>query len=150
MEAHKCRSFETLTLALEAVKTNLASSTGPLSGDIPLSMRHDISGSAQTTTFGWEHNAGVNNAILIPSTFVAIASILIVLVAQCLKWAQGISVEHVDFDPNDPLLLMAAASAGGMVDTFAGLTKEDLDEGGEKKVKLTQIGDRNGLVQIVV
>ncbi|KAJ7105532.1 hypothetical protein C8R44DRAFT_886483 [Mycena epipterygia] len=102
---------EILTLALEAVKTDLASSTGPTGGDIPSSMRREIVGFAQTTTFGWEHNAGVNNAILIPSTFVTLASILIVLVAQCMKWARRISLEHVDFDPNDPLLLMAAASA---------------------------------------
>ncbi|KAJ7115369.1 hypothetical protein C8R44DRAFT_880669 [Mycena epipterygia] len=132
-----------------AVKTDLASSTGPTGGDIPSSMRREIVGFAQTKTFGWEHNAGVNNAILIPSTFVALASILIVLVAQCIKWARSISLEHVDFDPNDPLLLMAAASAGGMGDTFHGITREDLEEGGRKKVVLAQIGDREGLVQIV-
>jgi hypothetical protein len=134
-------------LALEALKTGLASSTGPTGGNIPPSMRREIFGFAQTTTFGWEHNVGVNNAILIPSTFVALASILIVLVAQCMKWARGISLEHVDFDPNDPLLLMAAASAGGMGDIFHGITKEDLEEGGRKKVELAQIGDREGLVQ---
>jgi hypothetical protein len=132
----------------EAMKTDLTSSTGPLGGGIPPNMRREVSGVAQTITFGWEHNAGVNNAILLPSTFVAIASILIVLVTLCAKWIRSVSVEHVDFDPNEPLLLMAAASAGGMRDTFHGLTKKDLEEGGEKKVMLGQIGYRDGLVQV--
>jgi tripartite-type tricarboxylate transporter receptor subunit TctC len=111
-------------------------------------MRRNIIGSALTVTVGWEHNVGVNNAILIPSTFVAVASILIVLFAQCLKWVRGTAIEHVDFDPNEPLELMAAASAGGMVDTFAGLTKNDLEEGGGKKVILGQVGAKDGLVQV--
>ncbi|KAJ7470027.1 hypothetical protein B0H11DRAFT_1389128 [Mycena galericulata] len=131
-----------------AVKTNLASSTGPLAGEIPLNMRVDTSGFALTTTFGWEYTAGINNAILLPSTLVALASILIVIFAQCMMWIRGISVEHGDFDPNDPLLLMAAASAGGMADTFHGLTKENIEEGAEKKVILAQVGNRDGLVQI--
>ncbi|KAJ6536934.1 hypothetical protein B0H19DRAFT_1270623 [Mycena capillaripes] len=130
------------------IKTDLASSTGPLSAGIPSEMRRDIFGAALTVTVGWEHNAGVNNAILIPSTFVAIASILIVLFAQCIKWARGTAIEHVDFDPNEPLLLMAAASAGGMVDTFPGLTKEALEDGGRKRVMLAQVGGRDGLVQV--
>ncbi|KAJ6545145.1 hypothetical protein B0H19DRAFT_1266619 [Mycena capillaripes] len=131
-----------------AIKTDLASPTGPLPAGIPTSMRRNMTGSALTVTVGWEHNAGVNNAILIPSTFVAIASILIVLFAQCLKWVRGIAIEHVDFDPNEPLVLMAAASAGGMMDIFSGLTKEDLEEGGGKKVMLGQADGKDGLVQV--
>ncbi|KAJ7753893.1 hypothetical protein B0H14DRAFT_3512690 [Mycena olivaceomarginata] len=101
-----------------AIKTELASPTGPLPAGIPTSMRRNMTGSALTVTVGWEHNTGVNNAILIPSTFVAIASILIVLFAQCLKWVRGTAIEHVDFDPNEPRVLIAAASAGGVVDSF--------------------------------
>jgi hypothetical protein len=104
--------------------------------------------SALTVTVGWEHNTGVNNAIIIPSTFVAIASILIVLFAQCLKWVRGTAIEHVDFDPNEPRVLIAAASAGGVVDTFSGLTKEDLEEGGGKKVIQGQAGGKDDLVQV--
>ncbi|KAJ7866612.1 hypothetical protein B0H14DRAFT_3442323 [Mycena olivaceomarginata] len=125
----------------------LASPTGPLPADIPTSMRRNMTGSALTVTVGWEHNTGVNNAILIPSTFVAIASILIVPFAQCLKWVRGTAIEHVDFDPNEPRVLIAAASAGGVVDTFSGLTKEDL-EGGGKKVIQGQAGGKDDLVQV--
>ncbi|KAJ6583077.1 hypothetical protein DFH09DRAFT_1275438 [Mycena vulgaris] len=129
-----------------AIKTNLVSPTGPLGGVIPSNMRQAINGTALTTTYGWEYNAGINNAILIPSTFVAIASILIVLFAHCMRLMnRGVVVEHVDFDPNEPLLLMAAASAGGMEDTFHGLAKGDLEEGGEKKVILAHFGNRDGL-----
>jgi hypothetical protein len=35
-----------------------------------------------------------------------------------------------------------------MVDTFAGLTKNDLEEGGGKKVILGQVGAKDGLVQV--
>lgn len=88
-----------LKLAPKVLKTDLASSGGSTGGDIPPSMRREITGSALTTTFGWEHNAEVNNAILIPSTFVAVASILIVLVAQGMKSTRGISLEHVVSTP---------------------------------------------------
>ncbi|KAJ7237353.1 hypothetical protein C8J57DRAFT_1727966 [Mycena rebaudengoi] len=129
-----------------AMKTNLASSSGPLRGEIPFNMRRTINGTAFTTTYGWEYRTKFNNVILVPITFVALASIAIVLVAQCVKLNRGTSLDHPDFDPNDPLLLMAAASAGGMQDTFRGLTPEDSEEGGKKKVKLGQIENREGFV----
>ncbi|KAJ6536025.1 hypothetical protein DFH09DRAFT_1179356 [Mycena vulgaris] len=132
-----------------AVKTEIASPAGPLGGSVPSSMRRAINGTAFTTTFGWEYTGGMSNAILIPSTFVALASILIVLFAQCVRLNRGISIEHADFDPNDPLLLMAAASAGGMGNTFRGLSKEELEEGGEKRVILARVGNRDGFVEVV-
>ncbi|KAJ7236829.1 hypothetical protein C8J57DRAFT_1569207 [Mycena rebaudengoi] len=129
-----------------AMKTKLSSYSGPFGGDPPQSMTRPINGSALTTTLGWEYRHGATNAILIPNTFVAVASIDIVLLAQVLN--RGIPARHADFDPNDPLVLMAAASAGGMDETFNGLTKEDIKDGGGKKVKLAHIDDRDGFVQV--
>ncbi|KAF8210788.1 hypothetical protein K438DRAFT_1752559 [Mycena galopus ATCC 62051] len=94
-----------------AVKTDLAWVNGPLGGSLPPTMIRTISGTALTTSLGWEYKEAIGPAILIPSTFIAVASILIVVFAQLKN--RKIQMQHADFDPNDPLLLMAAASAGG-------------------------------------
>ncbi|KAJ7270005.1 hypothetical protein B0H12DRAFT_1229266 [Mycena haematopus] len=129
-----------------ALKTDLASSTGPLHGQPPPDMMKSINGTAISTTLGWEYKGAAGFAVLIPSTFVAIATILIVLVTQ--YHSRGVPVQHVAFDPSNPLVLMAAASAGGMGNTFHGLTNEDVKEGQRKKVKLAQIGGKVGFVQV--
>ncbi|KAJ7343949.1 hypothetical protein DFH08DRAFT_810484 [Mycena albidolilacea] len=129
-----------------AMKTELSSYNGPFGGDPPQSMTRPINGSALTTTLGWKYQQGATNAILIPSTFVAVASIVIVLLAQVLN--RGIPARHADFDPTDPLVLMAAASAGGMEEMFNGLAKEDIKDGGGKKLRLAHIDDKDGFVQV--
>ncbi|KAJ7759866.1 hypothetical protein B0H14DRAFT_2634288 [Mycena olivaceomarginata] len=129
-----------------AMKTELSSYNGPFGGDPPQSMTRPINGSALTTTLGWKYRQGATNAILIPSTFVAVASIVIVLLAQVLN--RGIPARHAHFDPTDPLVLMAAASAGGMDEMFNGLAKEDIKDGGDKKLRLAHIDDKDGFVQV--
>ncbi|KAJ7716237.1 hypothetical protein DFH07DRAFT_973982 [Mycena maculata] len=118
-----------------AVKTNLSSPTGPFGGNPPSTMTQQIEGNAYTTTIGWQYREGVKNYfMLLPSTVVALTSIVIVLFAEIQN--RGIPARHASFDPSNPLLLMAAASAGKMPDVFEGLTKEDLRKGSGKKVKL--------------
>ncbi|KAF7371269.1 hypothetical protein MSAN_00762700 [Mycena sanguinolenta] len=130
-----------------AVKWDLTWVNGPLGGNPPSTMTHTISGHAFTTSLGWEYNKAASPAFLIPSTFVAVASILIALFAQFRN--RGIPEQHADFDPNDPLMLMAAASAGGLRETFPGLTQSVIKEGGLTKVSLGQIDDRHGFVEVV-
>ncbi|KAJ6589017.1 hypothetical protein B0H19DRAFT_1367496 [Mycena capillaripes] len=130
-----------------AVKTGLSANWGPLGGKPPLSMTRNISGYGLTTSLGWDYREAGSAAILIPSTFIAVASILIVLFAQFRN--RGIPVQHADFDPNDPLLLMAAASAGGMREMFGGLAEGDVKEVSSKKVKLGCLSDdRDGFVEV--
>ncbi|KAJ7807228.1 hypothetical protein B0H14DRAFT_3152608 [Mycena olivaceomarginata] len=130
-----------------AVKTDMSWAGGPFGGNPPSTMTRAISGTALTTSLGWDYREAGSAAILIPSTFVAVASILIVLFAQYRN--HGIPTQHANFDPNDPLLLMAAASAGGMHETFQGLEEREIKEGALKKVRLGPIDNRDGFVQIV-
>jgi hypothetical protein len=58
----------------------------------------------------------------------------------------GIPIHHANFDPNDPLLLIAAASAGGMRGMFQGLEEREIKERALKKVTLGQIDNRDGFV----
>ncbi|KAJ7107735.1 hypothetical protein C8R44DRAFT_885142 [Mycena epipterygia] len=104
-----------------------------------------INGKLLTPTLGWEYTT-TTMAALIPSTFVAIASILIVLFAQLRN--RGIPIRQADFNPNDPILLMAAASAGGIPDTFFGLAQDDVKKARGKRVKLSEIGGRDGFSQV--
>ncbi|KAJ6459568.1 hypothetical protein C8R45DRAFT_1030433 [Mycena sanguinolenta] len=132
-----------------AMKRRLAATGGPLQVQPPSNLNTMISstnGTAITTTIGWEYKHLASFAVLIPSTFFAIASIVIVLFT--LFQSHGVPVQHVAFDPSNPLALMAAASAGGMGNTFDGLSKEHVKEGQRNKVKLGQVG-RNGKVGFV-
>lgn len=110
-------------------------------------MTRSISGTGFTTSLGWDYREAGSAAILIPSTFVAISSILIVIFAQFRN--RGIPAQHADFDPSDPLLLMAAASAGGMRGMFGGLAEGDVKEASSKKVKLGHSEDGDGFVEVV-
>jgi hypothetical protein len=82
--------------------------------------------------------------MLIPTTFVALASIMIVLFAEYKNGFGGIPTEHASFDPSNSLHLMAAASAGGMQKTFKGLAKKNIKEGSAKKLKLGKVGSEDG------
>ncbi|KAJ7628899.1 hypothetical protein FB45DRAFT_1059567 [Roridomyces roridus] len=130
-----------------AIKTRLSAYDGPFSGSPPLDLTTSVNGTALSTTYGWEYRKGATNAILIPASFVALASIIIVLWAQLHN--RGIPARHAKFDPNDPLVLMAAASAGGMEDLFTGLGKQDIKDGACRELILAHIEDKDGFVQVM-
>ncbi|KAF8210773.1 hypothetical protein K438DRAFT_1752547 [Mycena galopus ATCC 62051] len=81
-------------------------------------------------------------------TFVAVASILIVVFVQLKN--RKIPGQHADFDPNDPLsLILRLRRRGGISDTFRGLAEGDIKEGGLKKVTFGPISDKDGFVEVV-
>ncbi|KAJ7827559.1 hypothetical protein B0H13DRAFT_2439317 [Mycena leptocephala] len=127
-----------------ALKYQLSAPSGPLSGTPPENMLRKINGTVVTTTFGWEYDAAGSVLLLLPITIVAGTSILIVLFATYQNRGIMVAVRHADFDPGDPMFLIAAASAGGMGDTFPGLRKDSVEAGRKKQVKLASIGDRDG------
>ncbi|KAJ7187634.1 hypothetical protein GGX14DRAFT_409020 [Mycena pura] len=127
-----------------AVKNNLAVAGGAFNGNPPPEMTRSIAGNATATSLGWQYNTITSGLVLIPTIFVALVCIVITLVAQ--YYNRGIPPSHADFDPNNPLRLMAAASAGGMMHVFPGVDGEHVEEGLEKKVMLGQVGGRDGFV----
>lgn len=140
---------ESLHLYIQATRILLSESDSPISnGTIPPDMTRQIEGIHRTQTLGWDYNArkATGIAVLLPITFIALASIAIVAVAQYHN--HGIPASHANFDPNNPFLLMAAASAGGMHNTFHTVDKvEDLATLKQKKVKFGRIGNRDCLVE---
>ncbi|KAF7358314.1 hypothetical protein MVEN_00880800 [Mycena venus] len=127
-----------------ALKWELTFPTGPLGGDPPDTMLRKINGTILTATFGWQYDATANLLLLLPITFVAFASIVIVLVPTVQYRGCMVAARHKDFDPGNPMFLLAAASAGGLGNTFADLTKENVEAGRKTKVTLGQIDDRDG------
>ncbi|KAJ7877188.1 hypothetical protein B0H13DRAFT_2279361 [Mycena leptocephala] len=127
-----------------ALKWELTTPTGPLGGSPPDTMLRKINGTILTATFGWQYNATANLLLLLPITFVAFASIVIVLVPTVQYRGCMVAVRHKDFDPCNPLFLLAAASAGGLGNTFVDLSKESVEAARKTKVKLGHI-DRDGL-----
>ncbi|KAJ7080669.1 hypothetical protein C8R44DRAFT_992395 [Mycena epipterygia] len=132
-----------------ALKHNLSAADGPLGGTPLQNMTRQANGTAMTTTPGWAYEAGWNILILLPTTFVGVASILIVAFATYQNRGAVMAIRHADFDPGDPMLLIAAASAGGIGDTFHGLAKKNIKEERRKQVTIAPIGDRDGFVEVV-
>ncbi|KAJ7064681.1 hypothetical protein C8F01DRAFT_1229220 [Mycena amicta] len=128
-----------------ALKTVLSLNSGPFSGNPPANMTHSINGTAFVNTVGWEFKTAASIAVLIPVILFAVLTIAIAVVSQLYN--RGIPLRNVHFDPNDPLLLMAAASAGGLSSTFHGIDDDDVDKNLRKRVILGQVDGREGFVE---
>lgn len=109
-------------------------------------MTRYIAGNATVSTVGWQYNTVTSSLVLIPTVFVGLVCIFITLVAQWYN--RGISLQHADFDPNNPWRLMAAASAGGMTSVFHGVDEDEVKEGLENRVMLGQVDGRDGFVHV--
>ncbi|KAF7308040.1 Protein arginine N-methyltransferase [Mycena kentingensis (nom. inval.)] len=112
--------------------------------DLQSSMTHNISGIANVQTLGWQYTTYTSTVVLIPILLFAITTLGIVAVAQWHN--RGVPLANTDFDPNDPWLLMAAASAGGMGTVFQGSDKEDWAKGEENQVVLGKVNGRVGFL----
>ncbi|KAJ7071656.1 hypothetical protein C8F01DRAFT_1363323 [Mycena amicta] len=104
-----------------------------------------MTGFVTVQTLGWQYKTTTSSIVLIPIFFFALTTIAIALVAQ--YYNHGVPLNHADFDPNDPWLLMAAASAGGMTEVFHGVEDEDVEMGLQRRVMLGQFDGRDGFVQ---
>ncbi|KAJ6568848.1 hypothetical protein B0H19DRAFT_1065634 [Mycena capillaripes] len=82
---------------------------------LPKNMSITSQGTLHTQYFGWEF-AGSTSWVLIPGTFVAIATIYVI--ARC-----G-GNPKLDFDPSDTLDLVSASAAGDFGDVFTGSTED--------------------------
>ncbi|CAK5270837.1 unnamed protein product [Mycena citricolor] len=91
-----------------------------------------IRGNATTATMGWEYSP-TGFLILIPTAFFALISIVLALQTLITDWRGGY---HRKFDPKSPASLIAAASVGGMTETFSGLEDADIKEGADKVIRL--------------
>ncbi|KAJ7866159.1 hypothetical protein B0H13DRAFT_2670784 [Mycena leptocephala] len=98
-------------------------------------------GTFRTETMGWTYVSGTTHWVLIPGTLIALSTIVIVGVAL-YRHVGDIPQESNQFDPSDPLHLMAAAAAGGLNNTFNGLSQKDMKEGEKLEVLLGSISGR--------
>ncbi|KIJ38645.1 hypothetical protein M422DRAFT_258763 [Sphaerobolus stellatus SS14] len=106
-----------------------------------------ITGVYRVQTLGWDvARDGVTSiAIILPITFVAVTSVLIVLYVNSKATQQ---FRHPGFDPSNPLDLMVAVSAGGMEEIFEGLG-QPTESGLSRSVQLgPTTRKRHGFVEI--
>lgn len=106
-----------------------------------LEISNPINGTFRTETLGWTYVSQTTRWALVPGTLIAFATILIVSVAL-YRHVGNIPREPNQFDPSDPLHLMAAASAGGLNDAFRGLSGKDIQEGEKLDVVLGSLPGR--------
>ncbi|KAJ7630238.1 hypothetical protein FB45DRAFT_1058278 [Roridomyces roridus] len=135
-----------------AIKTLLAASNGPWGAQGPpanLKLERPIDGFALTTSVGWQYKEGARNYLmLLPILFIALVSILFVLIAEYQTGFRGMPSGHAGFDPGNPLHLMAAASAGGMSEAFRGLSEEDIEDGKDRRLQLAHVDGRPGFCEV--
>ncbi|KAF7362694.1 Protein arginine N-methyltransferase [Mycena venus] len=98
-------------------------------------------GTFRTETLGYTYNSGTTRWVLVPGTLVALATILIVVVAV-YRHVGDIPRESNQFDPSDPLQLMAAAAAGGLNNAFKGISGKEIKEGEKLDVVLGSVSGR--------
>ncbi|KAF7305300.1 Protein arginine N-methyltransferase [Mycena chlorophos] len=115
------------------------------SGDSYKIPTRPLTGHAIVQTLGWEYKSLSSNIVLVPIFILAIATILIALVASFV--GRNAPVRYADFDPNDPVLLMAAASAGGMANVFDGMEEVHLERSMERRVRLGSVQGRDAFVE---
>ncbi|KAJ7625193.1 hypothetical protein B0H17DRAFT_1111450 [Mycena rosella] len=118
----------------------LASNTSFMDTVSP-SMIIPTNGTFRTETLGWTYTSGATHWVLVPGTLIAVATIAVVIGALSQP-AGDVPAESEQFDPSDPLHLMAAAAAGGLNNAFTGLGTKDMKEGEKLKVVLGSIPGR--------
>ncbi|KAF7318757.1 hypothetical protein HMN09_00388000 [Mycena chlorophos] len=113
-------------------------------------MLHTVTGTAVLKTLGYEYKGFTTFAVLIPTLLIAVISIGVVIAAQIQihNNGPGMPLSVARFDPNEPLLMMAAASAGGLTGMFHGIEDADVEKGWGTKIMLGQVNGRHGFVQV--
>ncbi|KAJ7441106.1 hypothetical protein FB451DRAFT_1569312 [Mycena latifolia] len=99
--------------------------------------RRTLHGTFRTETLGWTYASTTTQWILLPGTFIAIATIVMVLVALHRHPGDIHSGDSGPLDLSNPLHLIAAAAAGRLENTFRGANEEER-EVTQGLVKLTR------------
>lgn len=92
-----------------------------------------MAGMHATESRGWAAITGPTVWVLLPGTFVGLATICVVLTAVIRH--DGALPSH-PFDPSNPLHLIAVAAAGGLRNAFRGIEEKELGEAQRTKVVL--------------
>ncbi|KAJ7739238.1 hypothetical protein DFH07DRAFT_1064424 [Mycena maculata] len=108
---------------------------------IPPNMSIPTNGTLFTETLGWSYGVSITRWVLVPGTLIAFCTICIVSVAL-YRHVGDLPREPNQFDPSNPLHLMVAAAAGGLNNTFRGLSNEDMEEGEKLAVFLGSISGK--------
>ncbi|TFK73516.1 hypothetical protein BDN72DRAFT_919749 [Pluteus cervinus] len=116
--------------------------------DIPKSMRMRTNGTFVAETAGWQQRDAVVPAALLAPTFVTVLSIVLAVIAVLRTRNADIADDQDYFDPNNILHVMAAASAGGLPETFPPFSADKDDyfaHGQSVKVRFGHVKDNGRL-----
>ncbi|KAF7371623.1 Protein arginine N-methyltransferase [Mycena venus] len=108
---------------------------------VPSNITIPTYGMLHTETFGWDYASQSTCWVLVPGTLIALATIVVVGMAL-YRDVGNVTRATGQFDPSDPLRLIAAAAAGGLNNAFTGLGEKDIEEGEKLDVVLGSIPGR--------
>ncbi|KAJ7675592.1 hypothetical protein DFH06DRAFT_662965 [Mycena polygramma] len=111
-------------------------------GGVPENMTVPLHGTLHTETLGWAYIGRTTGWVLVPGTLITLATIAVVGAALYRHVGDLPGDSHHRFDPSNPLHLMAAAAAGGLNNSFRGLSGKDMEEGERLNVVLGSIPGR--------
>ncbi|KAJ7628159.1 hypothetical protein DFH06DRAFT_723330 [Mycena polygramma] len=109
---------------------------------VPENITVPLHGTLHTETLGWAYVGRTTGWVLIPGTLLTLATIAVVSAALYRHVGDLPGDSHHRFDPSNPLHLMAAAAAGGLNNSFRGLSGKDMEEGERLNVVLGSIPGR--------
>ncbi|KAJ7801957.1 hypothetical protein B0H14DRAFT_2894061 [Mycena olivaceomarginata] len=96
----------------------------PFPTGVPLNMTRPTHGTYYTQTIGWTYTSATG-WVLVPGTFIALSTIILVMVAL-YRHGGEIPKDTHSFDPSNPLHLIAAAASGGL--NTRGFEEADIKE----------------------
>ncbi|KAJ6452679.1 hypothetical protein C8R47DRAFT_1168942 [Mycena vitilis] len=111
-------------------------------GGVPANMTVPLNGTFRTETLGWSYVGRATSWVLIPGTLITLATLAVVGAALYRHVGDLPGDSNHRFDPSNPLHLMAAAAAGGLNNSFRGLSGKDIEEGERLNVVLGSIPGR--------
>ncbi|KAF7316530.1 hypothetical protein MIND_00172300 [Mycena indigotica] len=129
-----------------AIKTQFLTLAGNLGPKPSQDVMRPTNGTVIVHTIGYEYDGIASVLVLMPILAFSVLSIAIAIVAQFYN--RGIPLTNADFDPNDPWLLMAAASAGGMSKIFHNIEEDDVEKGLSNRIMLGEVEGRDGFLHV--
>ncbi|KAJ7231829.1 hypothetical protein C8J57DRAFT_1580549 [Mycena rebaudengoi] len=104
---------------------------------IPPELLTAANGTFCTEALGWAYKSPTTRWILVPSTLVALSTIIIIVMAVYQHGGRIPTGET--FDATNPMHLIAVAASGGLDHTFKGISDEEIEKAAQLEVVLGSV-----------
>lgn len=106
-------------------------------------MLRTINGAHLVTTIGWQQDAKTSAVILVAPTFVALMSMILIIVTLIKRRRHPEPRTNHYFDPGDILHIMSAATTGGLANKLPSLNEKSIKNSDKMRIALAPVDGEN-------